>query len=99
MTGNNPQHISSKAVHFLKEYGPTVLKNGYAPIPVKTGSKVPAISSWQKTKATQADLDSWSSNPSLAYGLMKNKNHFSQGPQALLLDYFIFLEMPFTYVF
>jgi len=64
MTGNNPQHISSKAVHFLKEYGPTVLQNGYAPIPVKTGSKVPAISSWQKTKATQADLDAWASNAS-----------------------------------
>ena len=64
MTGNNPQHISSKAVHFLKEYGPTVLKNGYAPIPVKTGSKVPAIKSWQKTKATQADLDAWASNAS-----------------------------------
>ena len=27
-----------------------------------------------------------------AYGLVKNKNHFSQGPQALLLDYISFLK-------
>ena len=64
MTGNNPHHISSKETHFLKEHGTTILKNGYDLIPVKAGSKIPAISSWQKTKATQADLDAWSSNPS-----------------------------------
>tara|TARA_A100001037_G_scaffold234430_1_gene213194 strand:- start:187 stop:417 length:231 start_codon:yes stop_codon:yes gene_type:complete len=33
-----------------------------------------------------------------AYGLVKNKNHFSQGPQALLLDYFFVFFMPFTHL-
>jgi hypothetical protein len=31
-----------------------------------------------------------------AYGLVKNKNHFSQGPQALLLDYISFLNAVYT---
>jgi hypothetical protein len=64
MFRNNPHDISSKEVHFLKEYGPIILKNGYEPIPIKAGSKVPAVSSWQKMKATQADIDAWASNPS-----------------------------------
>jgi hypothetical protein len=64
MIGKNLNNISPKEVHFLKEHGTTILKNGYDLIPVRAESKIPAISSWQKTKATQSLVDMWASNPS-----------------------------------
>ena len=33
-----------------------------------------------------------------AYGLVKNKNLFSQGPQALLVDYFSYLNAVYTLI-
>jgi hypothetical protein len=38
------------------------------------------------------DSVSWKADRKLACGLVKIKNHYSQGPQALLLDCFLVFE-------
>ena len=49
-------------MNYLKQYGSKLIKNGFPIIPIKPGSKAPALKVWQKIKATPETLDEWLSN-------------------------------------
>jgi hypothetical protein len=47
---------------YLKEYGPGLISNGYKIIPIKKGSKIPAVKGWTKIDADHDQLEQWVSD-------------------------------------
>ena len=44
---------------YLEKYGSGLMSNGYKIIPIKKGSKIPAIKGWTKIDADLNQLEQW----------------------------------------
>ena len=63
--GGGPLGVGVYARH-----APTLLDNGYAPIPIRPGKKVPAVSRWSRVEIDAARVENWSADhPQCGIGL------------------------------
>ena len=62
------------SLSFLEEYGPGLISNGYKIIPIKRGSKAPAVKGWPKIDADQNQLEKWISAGHEGVGILCKNN-------------------------
>ena len=44
---------------YLKSHGEKLIDNGYNIVPIEPGKKAPGFDGWQKTRASQVQLNKW----------------------------------------
>ena len=61
--------------NYLREYGPSLIENGYSIVPIKRGTKAPVgVAGWQNINATLNDLGKWASQGYEGVGILAKYN-------------------------
>ena len=69
MSGQDNMQQAKTSVVSLVRDGRDIILNGYAPLPIKPRSKIPAVAKWQKLKPTMASMDKWLAKASSKHGV------------------------------